>query len=265
MTRPARLEFPNALYHAISHGHTGENLFIEDDDRQAFLVLLEELLSRHDIICYAFCLMDGHYELLVETPKANLSQLMRGLNGRYTKYLNKKNKRIGHLFQGRYKAVVVQKELYLLELSRYIILNPVRAGLVNKPESYPWSSYSATIRQSICPDWLAAENLINTCHNKKNEAAQLYKAYVENGIDQAFSGKIQHQIYLGDQSFIYQVKKQVTKGTKQSPKRAIEKIISRVADRNTAMKVIYKTGHYTMFEIARYFNVHYSTVSRAIR
>ena len=120
MARPIRLEFPNALYHVMSRGNGGENIFVEAADKLAFLELFEELLSRYDVICYAYCLMDNHYHLLIETPKANLSQLMRGLNGRYTKYVNKTYRRMGHVFQGRYKAIIVQKDSYLLELSRIL-------------------------------------------------------------------------------------------------------------------------------------------------
>ena len=274
MVRPIRLEFPNALYHVMSRGNGGEDIFVEDGDRQVFLDLLAELFTRHDVICYAYCLMDNHYHLLVETPKANLSQIMRRLNGRYTRFFNKTRRRMGHIFQGRYKAIIVQKDSYLLELSRYIILNPVRAGMADIPENYSWSSYCATIGQCACPDWLAADNLLSSFGNQRKEAIRLYKGYVSQGFDQPFSGKISQQAYLGDKSFICEVQKHmsqkqndsihITKRSKKSPKKPIGEIVSRAVDRKEAMNEIYKTGHYTMFEIAAYFNVHYSTVSRAI-
>jgi len=275
MARPIRLEFPNALYHVMSRGNGGDTIFVEDEDRQQFLGLLAELITRYEAICYAYCLMDNHYHLLIETPKANLSQIMRGLNGRYTRFFNKKRQRMGHVFQGRYKAIIVQKDSYLLELSRYIILNPVRAGKVGAPEHYSWSSYCATIGKSVCPDWLSADNLLSTFDNKRNKAIHLYKEFVSQGIDQPFSGKILQQTYLGDNAFIYEVQKQInlkqsnsihiTKHSKKSPKKPIDEIIYGIADRGEAMNTIYKTGHYTLFEIAAYFNVHYSTVSRIIR
>ena len=275
MARPIRLEFPNALYHVMSRGNGGENIFIEDADKLAFLELFEELLTRYDVICYSYCLMDNHYHLLIETPKANLSQIMRGLNGRYTKYFNKTFQRMGHVFQGRYKAIIVQKDSYLLELSRYIVLNPVRAGLTNNPEDYTWSSYCASIGQSFCPEWLAVDNSLAAFHNQRKEAIRLYQKYVSQGIDQPFSGKIMQQTYLGDEAFIDHVQKHIstkqndsvhiTKRSKKSPKKPIDEIISTASDRRDAMKAIYETGHYTMFEIAQYYGVHYSTVSRAIR
>jgi REP-associated tyrosine transposase len=275
MARPIRLEFPNALYHVMSRGNGGESIFVDDTDRQQFLDLLAELITRYDAICYAYCLMDNHYHLLIETPKGNLSQIMRGLNGRYTRFFNRTRQRMGHVFQGRYKAIIVQKDSYLLELSRYIILNPVRAGKVVAPENYSWSSYCATIGLQVCPDWLAADNLLSFFENQRIEAIRLYKVYVSQGINQPFSGKILQQTYLGDSTFIDAVQKHIslkqsdsihiTKRSKKSPKQPIDEITSEIEDRGEAMNAIYKTGHYTMFEIAAYFNVHYSTVSRAIR
>ena len=275
MARPIRLEFPNALYHVMSRGNGGESIFVDDPDRQQFLDLLAELITRYDAICYAYCLMDNHYHLLIETPKGNLSQIMRGLNGRYTRFFNKTRQRMGHVFQGRYKAIIVQKDRYLLELSRYIILNPVRAGKVVAPADFSWSSYGATIGLRACPGWLAAGNLLSFFDNQRKEAIRQYKAYVSRGINQPFSGKILQQTYLGDSTFIDAVQKHIslkqsdsihiTKRSKKSPKQPIDEITSKIEDRGAAMNAIYKTGHYTMFEIAAYFHVHYSTVSRAIR
>lgn len=198
MARPIRLEFPNALYHAMSRGNGGENIFIENADKDTFLELFEELLIRYDVICYAYCLMDNHYHLLIETPKANLSQVMRGLNGRFTKYVNKTYHRMGHVFQGRYKSIIVQKDNYLLELSRYLVLNPVRAGLTETPEDYIWSSYCATIGQCVCPEWLAAENILAEFSNNRKKAMRRYQKYVNQGLGKLFSGRITQQAYLGD-------------------------------------------------------------------
>lgn len=107
MARPIRLEFPNVLYHVMSRGNGGESIFVDDADRQQFLDLLAALITRYDAICYAYCLMDNHYHLLIETLKGNLSQIMRGLNGRYTRFFNKTRQRMSHVFQGRYKAITM--------------------------------------------------------------------------------------------------------------------------------------------------------------
>ncbi len=274
MARPIRLEFPNALYHVMSRGNGGESIFIDDPDRQQFLDLLAALIKYYDVICYAYCLMDNHYHLLIETPKGNLSQIMRGLNGRYTRFFNKTRQRMGHVFQGRYKAIIVQKDSYLLELSRYIILNPVRAGKVVAPEVIA-GPVILQLGLRACSEWLAVNNLLSFFYHQRKEAIHQYKAYVSQRINQPFSGKILQQVYLGDSTFISTVQKHIslkqsdsihiTKRSKNSPKQPIGEIISKIEDRGKAMSAIYKTGHYTMFEIAAYFNVHYSTVSRAIR
>ena len=150
--------------------------------------------------------------------------------------------------------------------------------MTNNPENYIWSSYCASIGQCDCPKWLAADNLLGTFHSQSSQrkkAIWLYQQYVVKGIDQPFSGKIMQQSYLGDEAFIDQVQNHIsqkqsdsihiTKRSKKSPKKPIEEFISTASDRGDAMKEIYATGHYTMFEIAQYYDVHYSTVSRTIR
>ena len=124
MARPLRIEFPGALYHLTSRGNERKKIFFRDEDRQAFLETLDGVGERFNWRCYAYCLMNNHYHLLVETLDGNLSKGMRQLNGVYTQYINRTRRRTGHLFQGRFKGILVQKEPYLLELARYIVLNP---------------------------------------------------------------------------------------------------------------------------------------------
>ena len=140
MVRPLRIEYPGAVYHLTSRGNARDPIFLDDADRYLFLDLLGDLVDRYNWLCHGYCLMDNHYHLLVETIDANLSTGMRQLNGIYTQKFNRQHDRVGHLFQGRYKAIVVEKESYLLELCRYIVLNPVRAKIVNNPGKYRWSS-----------------------------------------------------------------------------------------------------------------------------
>ncbi|MDY7075923.1 MAG: transposase, partial [Chloroflexota bacterium] len=130
MARPLRIEFAGALYHVTSRGDAQEDIYRGDDDRLRFLDVVGEIGDRFGWVVHAYCLMDNHYHLLVETPNANLSKAMRQLNGVYTQAFNRSHGRVGHVFQGRYKAILVQKETYLLELARYIVLNPVRARMV---------------------------------------------------------------------------------------------------------------------------------------
>src|SRR5664279_2859353 len=140
MARPLRIEYPGAFYHVTSRGNEQKDIFRSRKDREKFLGYLESAKERYGAVIHAFCLMNNHYHLLLETPSGNLSQIMRHINGAYTTYFNVKRKRAGHLFQGRYKAILVEADEYAKELSRYIHLNPVRVGIVANPEEYRWSS-----------------------------------------------------------------------------------------------------------------------------
>jgi len=159
MSRPLRLEYAGALYHITSRGDRREAIYENDQDRVAFNSVLNVVCDTYNWVCHTYCQMDNHYHLLIETPDANLSKGMRQLNGVYTQTYNRTHGRVGHVFQGRYKAILVEKENYLLELSRYIELNPVRAGMVQSVSDWPWSSYRATIGldeglKCLNTDWL---------------------------------------------------------------------------------------------------------------
>ena len=140
MARPLRIEFPGAVYHVTSRGNERKAIFRDDQDRKTFLDTLKDVTRRYNWLCHAYCLMDNHYHLLIDTPNGNLSIGMRQLNGVYTQGFNKRHGRVGHLFQGRFKAVLVQKDNHLLEACRYVVLNPVRAERVQRPEEWIWSS-----------------------------------------------------------------------------------------------------------------------------
>ena len=144
MARPLRIEYPEALYHITSRGNARSPVFDDDRDRREFLMILEDVVGRYKWLCHAFCLMDNHYHLLVETVDGNVSLGMRHLNGVYTQAFNRRHHRVGHVFQGRFTSVLVERESYLLELCRYVVLNPVRAGIVKHPGAYRWSSYKST-------------------------------------------------------------------------------------------------------------------------
>ncbi len=154
MSRPLRIEYPGAFYHATSRGNEQKDVFKSRRDREQFLTYLKSSTERYGAVIHAYCLMSNHYHLLLETPEGNLSQIMRHINGAYTTYFNVKRKRAGHLFQGRFKAILVEADEYAAELSRYIHLNPVKAGIVDKPEGYEWSSYRYYIGKSEAPSWL---------------------------------------------------------------------------------------------------------------
>ena len=140
MARPLRLEFAGALDHVTSRGDRREAIYHDESDRGAWLEALGNVCERFNWVVHAYCQMTNHYHLLVETVEGNLSKGMRQLNGVYTQYFNRRHGLVGHLYQGRSKAILVQKETYLLELPRYVVLNPLRAGMVKSPENWPWSS-----------------------------------------------------------------------------------------------------------------------------
>jgi REP element-mobilizing transposase RayT len=133
------------VYHVTARGNAREPIFFDDEDRQSFLTILGSVVNRFNWLCHAYCLMGNHYHLLIETPDGNLSRGMRQLNGVYTQKVNRRYSRVGHLFQGRFKSILVDKGSYLLELARYVVLNPVRAKLVKDPKDWEWSSYRATV------------------------------------------------------------------------------------------------------------------------
>ena len=160
MARPLRIEFPGALYHLTARGNARQAIFLDDGDRRGFLDLLGRTCKRLEWRCWAWCLMTNHYHLVVETPQANLGRGMRQLNGVYSQAFNRIHGRVGHLFQGRYKAILVEREAHLLEVCRYVVRNPVRAGLVAEPGAWPWSSYRATAGGAAAPDWLEIAPLL---------------------------------------------------------------------------------------------------------
>jgi REP element-mobilizing transposase RayT len=155
MARPLRIEYEGAVYHITARGNERKNIFFTKEDYERFLNYLTEATKKFIINLHCYVLMSNHYHLIIETPKANLSRVMHYINGSYSTYINVKRKRSGHLFQGRYKSIIVDRDNYLLELSRYIHLNPVRAKMVERPEDYHYSSYSSYISRRI-------NNVVNT-------------------------------------------------------------------------------------------------------
>ncbi len=207
MARPIRIEYPGALMHVKSFCNPGSRIFLEQANHQAFIELLDELLEQYEINCYSYCLMDDHYHLLLETATTNLSRMMRSLNGRYTQYFNREYHQTGAVFRGRFKSVVIQKDLYLLEMSRHIVLNPLRADIVDHPEDYKWSSYRATVGLEQAPSWLIVDSLLNNFDAKKQKAIRQYKEYIKQGINSTFTAQVVKQSYLGNEQFINEVQR----------------------------------------------------------
>jgi REP element-mobilizing transposase RayT len=205
MARPLRIEYAGALYHVTSRGNERKDVFTSQRDREKFLSYVESAVVRYGAVVHAWCLMNNHYHLLLETPSGNLSQIMRHINGAYTTYFNVKRKRAGHLFQGRYKAILVEADAYALELSRYMHLNPVRAGMVAKPEDYPWSSYRSYSGHSATPEWLRTDFILGYVGRNSTDATQQYARYVEDLLGRDYDSPLKDTVastVLGGEEFI---------------------------------------------------------------
>lgn len=273
MARPLRLQFPGALYHVTSRGNARARIYTDDDDHRGFLELLATVCDRHNWTIHAYCLMSNHYHLVLETPEPTLAKGMRQLNGVYTQDFNRRHRKVGHLFQGRYTAIVVDKDKYLLELARYVVLNPVRAGLVKSPGQWPWSSYRATIGKAPTPDWLNTDFLLAQFSARKGEARARYGRFVAEGKDQpTIWQQLRGQIYLGDEAFVKRLHRrhrpddrltEVPRAQRRTPAKPLAYYVRR-ADPKQGMQLAYASGDYTLSQIAEHFGVHYSTVSRAV-
>ncbi|WP_332858756.1 transposase [Janthinobacterium svalbardensis] len=273
MTRPLRLEFAGALYHVTSRGDRRSTIYRDDTDRIAWQAVLALVCERYHFVIHSFCQMNNHYHLLVETVEANLSQGMRQLNGVYTQHFNRRHKLVGHVLQGRYKAILVQKETYLLELARYIVLNPVRAHMVTSPDDWHWSSHHYFLDDVAPPCWLACDWLLSQFGDTREEAIANYSRFVAAGMKEASPlARTCHQILLGDDAFIstHQQSQHIeaARDTPRSQRRAVtlslEQFRARYRDRDEAMARAYLSTAFTMYHIAAAFRVSSKTVSRAV-
>lgn len=274
MARPLRLEFAGAVYHVTSRGDRREAIYLDDEDRQEWLAVLSLVCDRFNWVAHAYCQMTNHYHLLVETVEANLSAGMRQLNGLYTQRFNRRHGVVGHLYQGRYKAILVQKEAHLLELSRYVVLNPVRANMVKQIEEWQWSSYPLIIQDSFTPEWLDTDWLLGQFGKQRAAARRAYIQFVYEGIGEASPLlATKHQLLLGDDAFVKEHQanlqqndlRELSIAHKRSMALSLAEYEAQSENRNAAMAAAYQSGAYTMTEIADYFDVHYMTVSRAVR
>jgi putative transposase len=184
-------------------------LFLEDGDREKFLEILEDYYDRYGILIHSYVLMDNHYHLILETPKGNLLKVMHGINGRYTGYFNRKYGRVGHLFQGRYRGIIIDKDSYLIPLSRYVHLNPVRARVVERPEHYRWSSYRGYIGREKESEWIEYSWVLSQFGQERNGARRKYKKYTEETLKMKVEHpleKLHGRVILGGEEFIDRVK-----------------------------------------------------------
>lgn len=207
MARPLRITYEGAFYHVTARGNERKKIFLSGTDYDKFLSYLTDALNKYGVILHSYVLMPNHYHLIVETPKANLSTFMHGLGSSYTTYFNLKRRRAGHLFQGRYKAFLIDVDSYLLELSRYIHLNPVRAGITARAEGYAYSSFRAFVFPQ--EKTMVFRDLIwDMISGERKSASQRYREFVESSLEEKSKspfGEVYAGVILGKRSFIKRV------------------------------------------------------------
>jgi len=299
MARPLRIEYPGAYYHVTARGNERKAIFRDVLDRNKFLVILSSSIEQFVVRLHAYVLMDNHYHLLVETPLGDLSRAIRYLNGVYTQYINRRYRRVGHLFQGRYKAILIDKDSYLIELSRYIHLNPWRVrGSGRDPLRYRWSSLRAYIDREKAPEWLETVEILGLFGQKRGKAQRAYVEFVREGMERGIKtpwDEVRWQSLLGPSSFVEEIEDRFLrdreigltemKGLRESRKRVkAERLVGVVCayyrikpgdlpkrshDYTEAREVAsYLMRRYSLMrlvEIGEQVGLHYSTVGNVVR
>lgn len=278
MARPLRIEYDGAVYHVTARGNERKPIFKDDKDRLLFFDIMNQIKKRYNWLCHTYCLMNNHYHLMIETPDGNLSHGMRQLNGVYTQAFNKKHKRVGHIFQGRYKAILIQKESHLLEVCRYVVLNPVRARAVKKPERWKWSSYNSIAGREKPESFLTTEWILGQFGSDREIAERRYCEFIKEGeTKESIWEEVKGQSFLGEDKFVEKLLKYTKENEqiKEIPKRQrymgrpgikdlFEMVSSKQQRNKKIIKAIERYG-YSQKEIADYLGMHYSTVSRLMK
>ena len=281
MSRPLRIEFPGALYHVTSRGNRREDIFVDDTDRARLLAMVAQGLSRFDAQLLAYCLMGNHYHFVMHTRQGNLSALMRHINGVYTQAFNRRHGKVGHLFQGRFKAILIDRDAYLLEVCRYVDLNPVRAHMVTAPGDWPWSSYRAHVGQAAPPVWLDSAELQGHLLGRdvasvadRAEAQRVYAELVAAGQGvELWGGALNRQIYLGDDDFVVRmqdaaappakVSRAIPKKQRSSPQ-TLTQWLMKCPNRDEALYRAYTESGLTMTALAAEIGVTVARVGQLI-
>jgi len=288
VSRPLRIEYPGAFYHVTSRGNERRTVFQNNRDREKFLSYLESTHERYGAVIHVYCLMGNHYHLLLETPRGNLSKILHYINGAYTTYFNIKRSRSGHLFQGRFKGVLVDKDEYCKELSRYVHLNPVRAAMVETPLEYPWSSYRYFVGRDKKPQWLTTDFILGEFGGEGGRGFKKYREYVERRENKELDNPLKKVIastFLGSKEFIdrikleYLEKKEIDNRDLPALKKiligpsleSIEKaVIKRVGRSDPLFKKIciylsYQRSGLNLREIGEYFGMQRGAISQLSR
>lgn len=273
MARPLRIEFPGALHHVTCRGNRRERIFRDRADRLAWLDKVDVVCHRYHFVIHAFCLMSNHFHLLAETPEGNLGQGMRQLNSAYSQAFNRRHGLVGHVLQGRYNAILVQKDSYLNELSRYIVLNPVRAGIVTGPGDWEWSSYRSIMGAVPAPHWLDMKFLLASFGRDLTAARQAYAAFVLAGVGaESPLKKVRFQSLLGNATFIAKhrrplqepLSRDIAREQRRALVMSLDEYVATFPQREKAMAAAYHSTAFSMAAIAAHFGVSVKTVSRAV-
>lgn len=279
MARPLRIEFPGALYHVTSRGNERKDIFLNNKDRQAFLDILARCCNLFNWLCHAYCLMDNHYHLVIETVDGTLSKGMRQLNGVYTQKFNWNHNKVGHIFQGRYKAILIERDTHLLEACRYVVLNPVRAKMVAEPKQWQWSSYLATSGLEVPPAFLSTDWVLQQFGEKANKARQKYRDFVKDGIGRnSIWDDVRCQILLGDEGFVdkfsdvakgIEILKEIPRSQRFLHRPPLEQLFMAGIreDRKLRYRAVFEAVEihgYDQKAVADHLQLHYSTVSRIL-
>ena len=284
MSRPLRIEFPGAVYHVTSRGDRREAIYRDDLDRVAQLEVIAQAMDRFDATVLAYCLMGNHFHLVLHTREANLSRLMRHVNGVYTQHFNRRHGLAGHVFQGRFKAILVDRDAYLLALCRYVERNPVAAKLVAAAADWPWSSYRAHVCQSPTPDWLDSDGLhryllgkpVASAQDRRRAAlsyAELVTKAQQN--DASFwQEALRGQVFLGDEAFVEamqaksalqnRIDKEIPKAQRFRLRTWQDCLAHCGGDRNRSLHIAYRECGMTMTDLAQQAGLSVSHVSRLI-
>jgi REP element-mobilizing transposase RayT len=271
MARPLRIELAGALYHVTSRGNARQAIFLDDDDRRLFLHRLGQVVRARRWRCVAWCLMTNHYHVVVETPRPDLSRGMQRLNATYSQGFNARHERTGHVLQGRFAAVLVERESHWLELARYVVLNPVRAGMVRWPEEYPWSSLRATLGLEPLPEWLEAAPLLAAFGSRAR-----YLEFVRAGIGLDSPWSRLRGVLLGSDEFVERMAPRLDPGATEREVPRRQRLASRPsleallppaigadrALRNARIRQVLRSGDFSAAEVGRHLGLHYSTISR---
>jgi REP element-mobilizing transposase RayT len=278
MARPLRIEYSGALYHVTSRGNAKQAIFKDEEDRRLFLDALAAVVRRCNWLCHAYVLMTNHYHVIIETPDGNLSPGMRQLNGVYTQAVNRRHRRVGHLFQGRYKAILIQKDSHLLEVCRYVVLNPVKAKLVQSPNEWQWSSYRATAGIEKPHACLTTAWILSQFGVRAGVAYGKYKKFVREGMERASIWKqVTGQVLLGEDGFTERFRnylrkhkdiKEIPRSQRFLHRPGLEKLFSNSTNNHTRNRKIQEAIErygYSQKAIADHLGMHYASISRILK